>query len=312
MISIFLLKTIIPPYLKKGDTIAIAATARSITEVQLQNAIDFVECNGFKVFLHPELYQVNHQFAGTDEHRAKVLNDLLKTHEVKGIWIARGGYGTARMVDMIDFELLKNQPKWIAGFSDVTVLLNHIYSQCHMANMHSTMPIFLHDKYDEDLKQGKDAVLSLLESLQGQHRTFDLSQNEIFNKKNFEGEIIGGNLSVLVSILNSNSDSNWDNAILFIEDLDEYYYHIDRMLLMLKRAGKLKKLKALLVGSFIQIKDHQIPFGYNVKEMILQHCLEYNYPIIFDVDAGHHLHNLCIPFGINVNYYNGILTFANS
>ena len=310
--NFFFLKTIIPPYLKKGDTIAIAATARSITEVQLQNAIEVVESNGFKVYLHPELYQVHHQFAGTDEHRAKVFNDLLKNEEVKAIWIARGGYGTARMIDKVDFTLLKNQPKWIAGFSDVTVLLNHVYTICNMATLHSTMPIFLHDKFDEDLIQAKEAVHTLLHSLQGHHTIFDLNNNEKYNESNFEGEIIGGNLSVLVSILNSDSDCNWDNKILFIEDLDEYFYHIDRMLLMLKRAGKLKNLKALLVGSFIQMKDHQIPFGYNVKEMVLQHSEGYNYPIVFDVDAGHHLHNLTIPFGINAKYYNGFLTFANS
>jgi len=306
------LKTIIPPYLTKGDTIAIAATARSISETQLNNAIQVLELHGFNVYIHPDLYHVHHQFAGTDIHRAKVFNDLIKNKDVKAIWVARGGYGTARMVDLIDFNSLKNNPKWIAGFSDVTVLLNHVYANCNMATMHSTMPIFMHDKVENDLQQAKEAVISLLNSLQGHHHTHDFTANEKYNDSPFNGEIIGGNLSVLVSIINSDSDCNWDNKILLIEDLDEYFYHVDRMLLMLKRADKLKNLKGLLVGSFIQMKDHQIPFGYNVKEMILQHCLEYNYPIIFDVDAGHHLHNLCIPFGISVKYYNGILTFANS
>ncbi|MDP2175235.1 MAG: LD-carboxypeptidase [Bacteroidota bacterium] len=302
----------IPPFLEPGDTIAIAATARSISKEQLKNSVDYVESKGFKVFIHEGLHESMHQFAGTEAHRAKLFNELLLNQDVKAIWCARGGYGTARMIDLIDFEILKSNPKWIAGFSDVTILLNHVYQNCNMASLHSTMPIFMHEKVNTDFENVAIAIDSLLDALKGDFLDFDLSANKTIRKKNFEGEIIGGNLSVLLSALGSQSDVSWDDKILFIEDLDEYYYHIDRMLVTLKRAGKLKQIKALLVGSFIQMKDHTIPFGYNVEEMILQHTQDYHFPIVFDVEVGHHLRNLCLPFGIDAKYLNGFLTFAHS
>lgn len=302
----------IPPFLNPGDTIAIAATARSISNEQLKNAVNYVESKGFKVFIHEGLHEVMHQFAGSEAHRAKVFNELLLNQDVKAIWCARGGYGTARMIDLIDFELLKSNPKWIAGFSDVTILLNHIYQNCNMASLHSTMPIFMHEKVDADFQDVEIAIDSMLDALQGKAWNFDLTQNKKLKEQNFSGNVIGGNLSVLLSALGSQSDVSWDDKILFIEDLDEYYYHIDRMLVTLKRAGKLKQIKALLVGSFIQMKDHTIPFGYNVEEMIFEHTREYNFPIVFDVEVGHHLRNLCLPFGIHAKYLNGFLTFAHS
>jgi muramoyltetrapeptide carboxypeptidase len=303
---------IVPPYLKPGDTIAIAATARSISKEQLKNAVEYVESKGFKVFIHEGLHEVMHQFAGTESQRAKVFNDLLANEEIKAIWCARGGYGTARMIDLIDFELLKNKPKWIAGFSDVTILLNHIYQNCNMASLHSTMPIFMFDKINSDYADVSIAIDSMTDALQGNFWSFDLSVNKKINESSFSGEIIGGNLSVLLSALGSHSDVCWDDKILFIEDLDEYYYHIDRMLVTLKRSNKLKNLKAILVGSFIQMKDHTIPFGYNVEEMIIEHSNELELPIIFDVEVGHHLKNICLPLGIHAKYLNGILTFAHS
>jgi muramoyltetrapeptide carboxypeptidase len=303
---------IVPPYLKTGDTIAIAATARSISKDQLKNAVEYLESKGFKIFIHDGLHEVKHQFAGTEAHRAKVFNDLLVNDEVKAIWCARGGYGTARMIDLIDFELLKKYPKWIAGFSDATILLNHIYQNFKMASLHSTMPIFMFDKTDGDYDDVSKAIDSYTDALQGVFWPLDLNGNKKFYEKTFEGEIIGGNLSVLLSALGSISDVSWDNKILLIEDLDEYFYHIDRMLVTLKRAGKLNNLKAILVGSFIQMKDHAIPFGYNVEEMIIEHTKELELPVIFDVEVGHHLKNFCLPLGIHAKYLNGFLTFAHS
>ncbi len=300
----------IPPYLKKGDTIAIAAPARSISYAQMELAIAYIENAGYKIYLHPDIYAIEHQMAGNENTRANLLNDLIANKEVKAIWCARGGYGSGKMVDLVDFNLLKKNPKWLCGFSDVTVLLNHIYTNCNMACLHSSMPIFMHQKIDADYQNVCIAYDSMLSVLEGHPYAFDLNTNTKINEQDFEAEIIGGNLSVLMSIIGSESESNWHNKILFIEDLDEYYYHIDRMMLTLKRSGKLKNLKALLVGSFISMHDHTIPFGSNVEEIITNYCAAYGYPIIFDINVGHHLQNMALPFGINAKYTNGKLTFA--
>ena len=301
---------IIPPYLKPGDTIAIAAPARSVSMEQIQDGIAFMQAQGFTVHLEPSLLEVHHQLAGTDVHRAMLFNRLLANPDIKAIWCARGGYGCARMVDGIDWQLLKQQPKWIAGFSDVTVLLNHGMQASGVATMHSSMPVFMHNKTGQDLLDVKMAFQSLASALMGNIQAIPCNATNHINLKDFSGPIVGGNLSVLYSIMGSSSELDWSNTILFIEDLDEYYYHIDRMLLALKRAGKLKGLKALLVGSFIQMHDHTIPFGYNVHDIIAEHCSAYQYPIIFDVNVGHHLQNLCLPFGLNAEFKNGILTFV--
>ena len=305
------MNSIIPPYLEKGDTIAIAAPARSVQYSQIQAAVEFMQAKGLKVYLDPELFAVEHQFAGSEKHRAALFNRLLANKDVKAIWCARGGYGSARMVDLLDFDLLKKHPKWIAGFSDVTVLLSHIAKVCNMSTLHSSMPVFMNEKAGQDFDDVQMAFRSLYASLRGKHTNFDLRENPSINLKNFSGEIVGGNLSVLYSIIGSDSEMDWTDKILFLEDLDEYYYHIDRMLLALKRAGKLKGLKAVLVGSFMSMHDHTIPFGYSVKDIITQHCSEYNYPIIFDLNSGHHLQNIAIPFGVSADFKDGMLTFAN-
>lgn len=304
------MSTIIPPFLQPGSTIAIAATARSISHEQIAAAIEYMEEKGFKVHLDPGLYEVNHQFAGDETHRAESFNRLLANPEIHAIWCARGGYGTARMVDLIHFDILRENPKWIAGFSDATVLLNHIERQCNMATLHSTMPVFMNAKEGDDYEDVCLALDSLALALQGKFKKFDLRKNTVINPADFEGEIIGGNLSVLHSIIGSESESDWTDKILFIEDIDEYFYHIDRLVLAFKRAGKLKGIKALLVGSFVAMHDHSIPFGYDVKQILEQHCKDYGFPIVFDVDAGHHLRNICLPFGVHAKYKDGILTFA--
>lgn len=302
----------IPPYLNLGDTIAIAAPARSINYNQLKLAKEWVESRGFKVYIHEDLYQVSNQMGGTDAQRAKLFNDLLEMKEVKAIWCARGGYGCLRMVDGINTEFLSKNEKWIIGFSDVTVIHSHVLTKCNLAVLHATMPIFMDGKEGMDYEHVGIAIDSMLDVIMGKAYSFQLNQNESVNLNTFSGEIIGGNLSVLASIVDSVSEVEYDNKILFIEDLDEYYYHIDRILLMLKRSGRLKHLKALLVGSFINMHDHTIPFGQDVKSIIKQHFSDYGYPIIFDIEAGHHLKNMAIPFGIPISFQNGILTFATA
>lgn len=301
---------IIPPFLKPGDTVALTVSARFVEYDQIRSAIEYFETFGFKIRIDEELYRSRDQFGGSDMQRAELFNKLLADEEVKAIWCARGGYGSARMVDAIDFDLLKKNPKWIAGFSDVTVLLDHILKNCNMASLHSTMPVFMHNKSGADLEDVKYAIETFVAALSGKFTEMNFKENPSVNMKDCSGVVCGGNLSVLYSIMGSVSEPAYEGSILFIEDLDEYYYHIDRMILGLKRAGRLSKLKALLVGSFISMHDNPVPFGKTVNEIIIEHCSDYGYPIIFDVDAGHHLHNTCLPFGVNAQLMNGILTFA--
>lgn len=303
---------IIPPYLEKGDTIALTATARSISEEQIAPSVEFMKSKGFNVLVDPELFRVHKQFGGTDGQRAEFFNKMLANPSVKALWNVRGGYGTGRMVDGIDFGLLQRQPKWLIGFSDYTVIHCQVQKQLGMATMHGTMPIFMFQKSDTEYDEVMDAHRSLANALMGKHPGFDLKSNFKVNEADFEGEIIGGNLSVLLSVMGTPSEPDLEGKILFIEDLDEYLYHIDRMFQTLRRSGKLKGLRALLVGSFIQMHDHQVPFGYEVNDIVLEHTQNYGYPVIFDVNAGHHLQNMAIPFGVGSKYQNGILTFANS
>lgn len=303
---------IIPPYLQPGDTIALTATARSITAEQIAPAVQELESAGYKVLIDEALFRVHHQFGGSDTERAEFFNAMLLNPEVKAMWNVRGGYGTGRMVDGIDFEILKRHPKWLIGFSDYTVIHCHVSKQLEMATLHATMPVFMWNKEGEEFLQVRKAIQSMLDVLSGKSISMDVSAGPSHNLHSFEGAIIGGNLSVLLSVMGTDSEPDLDGKILFLEDLDEYYYHIDRMMQTLSRSGKLKNLKALLVGSFIQMHDHTIPFGYSVEEIIKDHCLQYGYPIIFNVNSGHHLENMALPFGVPVKFQNGILTFATS
>ena len=303
---------IIPPYLQAGDTIALTASARSITREQIQQAVQLLEAAGFKVLIDEDLFRVHHQFGGNDQERADFFNAMLRHQEVKALWNVRGGYGTGRMVDGIDFEYLRLHPKWLIGFSDYTVIHGHVNRQLDMASLHATMPIFLWNKTGEELKEVENAVNSMISVLKGEPLSLDLSNCKAYNVKAFEAQVVGGNLSVLLSMMGTASEPDLNGKILFIEDLDEYFYHIDRMMQTLRRSGKLANLKALLVGSFIQMHDHTVPFGSDVEAIIKDHCLDYNYPLIFGVNSGHHLENMAIPFGVPAKFQNGILTFATS
>ncbi|HEY1046907.1 MAG TPA: LD-carboxypeptidase [Bacteroidia bacterium] len=302
----------IPPFLKEGDTIALTASARSITREQIAPAVEFMQSKGFKLLIDEDLFRVHHQFGGTDKQRAQFTNKMIANPEVKALWNVRGGYGSGRMIDELDVNLLSNHPKWMIGFSDYTVIHHHVMRHCDLAVLHATMPIFMFDKQGKDLEDVEMAMNSLVSALKGDFQSLNCQNSELINAKDFKGEITGGNLSVLMSIQGTNSETDWTNKILFIEDLDEYYYHIDRMMQTLRRGGKLKDLKAVLVGSFIQMHDHTVPFGMNVKEIITEHCASYGYPIVFDVNAGHHLQNMTIPLGVLTEFKNGIITFASS
>jgi len=283
---------IIPPYLQKGDLIGITASAHRIDEEDIFAAIRFFEKKGFRILLSSNIYATEYQYAGTDELRCANFQALIDNPEVKAILCARGGYGSVRIVDHLNFKPLEKSPKWICGFSDVTVFHSHLFRHLNMATLHCTMPINIKSEKTET-----PAMQTLLNALQGEKMHYSTLPHPLNRKGNAKGRIIGGNLSILYSLLGSKSDIDTDNAILLIEDLDEYLYHIDRMMMNMKRNGKLSKLAALLVGGMTEMSDNKIPYGKSAEEIIAEHCAEFDYPIVFQFPVGHIEENLALKLG---------------
>jgi len=285
-----------PPFLKKGDTIGIAATARKISEEELLPAIKKFREWGFHILLSDAIYAEDQQYAGTDQQRLSGFQNLLDNNMVKAIIIARGGYGTVRLIDQIDFTSFKKNPKWIIGYSDVTVLHSHIHQNFGIETIHATMPLNFPKNGSESI-----ALNSLYKAFSGNHLEYII--NNISNEKTGEttGILTGGNLSLLYSLSGTSSDIYTNGKILFIEDIDEYLYHIDRMILQLKRCGKLKNLSGLIVGGMTDMKDNLIPFGKNAYEIIADAVKEYDYPVCFGFPAGHIEDNRALILGRNVS-----------
>jgi muramoyltetrapeptide carboxypeptidase len=279
-------------HLKTNSTIAITATARHIDNESIQNAIEIFESWGLKVVLSKYLFNKQNAFAGTDQERTLGLQELLDDDDIDAIIIARGGYGTVRIIDNLDFTNFIKKPKIIAGFSDVTVLHSHI-NNFNIKTLHSCMPITMQGNYFNE-----NTIESLKNALFGNEINYQFKQHELNKCKEVSGILVGGNLSVLYSLLGSKSDLNFDNKILFIEDIGEYYYHIDRMMIALKRAGKLTNLKAVVVGGMNNMNENDNPFAFNKScyQIIKETVNDYNYPIFFNFPAGHENLNLSVWF----------------
>lgn len=272
-------------YLKKGSKIALVAPARKIGRDEIAAAVKWIEEKDFEAIYDDRLFAEYHQLAGNDDFRASVLQEYLDRDDIDAILCVRGGYGTIRIVDKLDFTKFVKHPKWIVGYSDVTVLHAKM-QQLGYQSIHGTMAINFE-------KNTKEALETLYKALVGKHQT----DGEFLATLGMTGQVVGGNLSVLYSMLGSDLFPETDGKILFIEDLDEYLYHIDRMMMGLKRAGKLANLKALLVGAFTDMHDNTIPFGMTAKEIIFEKVKEYGYPVIWDVPAGHIDDNRAIVLG---------------
>ena len=278
-----------PDYLKKGSKIAIVAPARKISRDEIATAVKWIEEKGFVAVYDDRLFAEYHQLAGDDDFRASVLQDYLDRDDIDAILCARGGYGTIRIVDKLDFTKFAKHPKWIIGYSDVTVLHAKM-QQLGYQSIHGTMAINFEKNTEEALETLYEALIGTRNNVRTRRATSLQSDLD-------GAQIVGGNLSVLYSMLGSDLFPETDGKILFIEDLDEYLYHIDRMMMGLKRAGKLANLKALLVGAFTDMHDNTIPFGMTAKEIIYEKVKDYGYPVIWDVSAGHIDNNLAIIFG---------------
>ena len=281
---------IIPNKINIGDKIGIISTARKISSEKLAPAIEILKSWGLKVVFGEFLFEENNQFAGTVSQRTADLQNMIDNNDIKAILCARGGYGTVQIIDHVDFLNLIENPKWIIGYSDVTVLHSHL-NMLGIGTLHATMPI----NFSENTQRSLESLRSIIFGMKNSIKTLPHKFNRTGK---VEAEIVGGNLSILYSLLGSKSDIETDKKILFIEDLDEYLYHIDRMVINMKRNRKFKNLKGMIIGEISSMNDNKISFGRNAQEIILSHIKEYDFPVCFGFPCGHLDDNRAIRLGV--------------
>jgi muramoyltetrapeptide carboxypeptidase len=280
-------------YLKKGDKVAITCPAKKLPG-PITDAVNLLIGWGLHVVLGDTINAAYHQFAGDDAFRAADLQRFIDDDSVKTIFAARGGYGTIRMIDLVDFSNLATNPKWVVGFSDITLLHSHIISNYNLPCIHGQMPLNIPDASAYSLE-------TLRKALFGEELAYQIKPNPQNRMGRGSGILIGGNLSLLLAVSGSVSDMDYSGKILFIEDVGEYLYAVDRMLRALKRAGKLKNLAGLIVGGFTDLKDNDIPFGQTLPQLVMDVVAEYTYPVCFDFPAGHVSNNCSLVLGKVLN-----------
>lgn len=297
-----------PRPLMPNDKIAIVAPGKKMPENGIEKALEIFEQWGLKVVLGKNLFESHHQFAGTDKQRTADFQKMADDESIKAIFCVRGGYGTTRMLDGIDFSGLMKNPKWVIGFSDITALLNHLHN-LSIESIHGIMPTLFG-------KRGtKQSVESLRKIVFGEPIEYIVKPNALNVKGKGKGRLVGGNLSLLCHLIGTDSDVDTCGKLLFIEDVGEHLYRLDRMMVQMKRAGKLEKLAGLLVGHFSDnIDDKTTPFGKSAYEIIAEHTKEYNYPICFGFPVGHEPTNYALPVSrkaaLVVDKFGGVLNFS--
>lgn len=283
-----------PPYLKQGDLIEIVSTARKISVDEVKPAKAILEKWGFKVRYSSLLFEEENQFAGSDLQRLNSFQSAIDNDDVKAVLCARGGYGTVRIIDDINWLKFLNKPKWVIGFSDVTVLHFHL-NKMGVESIHAIMPILFNQKGNEL------ALDSLKNTLLGNRISYVFPAHKYNISGEVTSEIVGGNLSIINQIIGTPSFPDLKGKVLFIEDLDEYLYHIDRMMYQLKRAGVFDDISGLIVGYMSDMNDNNIPFGKNALEIISEHVLEYSFPVAFNAPIGHQADNRAVLCGSKIN-----------
>jgi len=282
---------IMPPFLQKGDQVAIIASAKFVLKSDLDHGIQLLKERGFKVKVNNSVFQKKHVFAGSIDERVANINSAFQDKETKAIFFARGGYGSIQIIDHIDFRLLAKNPKWLIGFSDLTVILMHLYFNYNICSIHGPM-IY---NFIKTKQTSVDATINLIK---GKVEPVEIKKSKFNIKGVASGKIIGGNLSIIYSLMGSSSFLLLDeDYILFIEDVDEYLYHIERIFYSLARAGVLQKLKGLIVGQMTNMLDNEILFGKTVYELIYDIVNQYNYPLCFGLQVGHEKQNHPILLG---------------
>ena len=290
---------IIPKYLKQGDTIGISCPAGFITETEIQPAVQQMQNWGFSVKPGDTVGKKDFTFGGTDEERTKDFQQMLDDPSIKAIMCARGGYGAIRIIDQLNFSKFATHPKWIIGFSDITVIHSHLNRNFNIASIHSKMCNSFPDDWSKAEPAQADSILSIKQALFGEKMNYAIVANDKNKTGIAEGILVGGNLKTLESLSGSRSDIKTAGKILFVEDTGEYLYSIDRMFWNLKRTGKLSHLKALVIGGFkIKPDDPGEEFGKTVADIILEKVKEYNYPVCFDFPVGHQKYNVALKCGV--------------
>jgi muramoyltetrapeptide carboxypeptidase len=280
----------LPPYLKPGDTIGIVCPAGRLDAERAVACIDTLHDWGYKVRPGKTLGHAFHYFSGTDEERLLDLQHMLDDPGIRAILCGRGGYGTSRIIDRLDFSRFRSHPKWIIGYSDVTVLHSHLYAVLKTASLHAPMA--------GAFNEGGPAIESIRSALQGSSTVITAPPYPANRAGVAEAPLVGGNLSLLTHLIGTPSDVDTEGCILFLEDIGEYLYHIDRMLVQLHRNGKLSGLAGLAVGSFTELKDTVVPFGQTVTDIIMDKVSAYNYPVCFDFPVGHQEQNYALRVGM--------------
>ena len=282
-----------PPYLQQGSTIGITCPSSHIPFERIQFAANVLETKGFKVKLGETCGTMHFYFSGDDEARLHDLQAMLDDPKVDAIIMGRGGYGMSRIIDKLDFTAFKQNPKWICGFSDIVVLQSHIEANFGIPSLHSPMcNAYKPETIDSSHLQ------TFFDAITGNHLQYAVPSTPFNREGNAEGILTGGNLAILAHVTGSPSEVNTDGKILFIEDIGEYLYNIDRLMLNLKRAGKLDKLAGLIVGHLTDMQDTDRPFGQTVQEIIWDKVKEYDFPVCFNFPTGHEDINYTLTLGM--------------
>ena len=283
----------IPPYLRKGDTIGIVCPSGYMPADKAQTCIKVLQEWGYQVKIGKTLGHQFHYFSGTDQERLEDLQKMLDDTTVKAILCGRGGYGMSRIIDLLDFKIFKKNPKWIIGYSDITLLHAHLYTQLKTASLHSPMAAAFNDGEFEN-----EYIQSLKKILKGGSYKYRSTAHPLNQFGTGSGELVGGNLSLLAHMIGSRSAFNFNKKILFIEDIGEYIYNIDRMMIQLERSGALQNLTGLIIGGFTDMKDTVIPFGATITQVIHERVKKYQYPICFDFPVSHSRENYPLKVGV--------------
>ncbi|NRD22044.1 LD-carboxypeptidase [Winogradskyella litoriviva] len=290
-------KLIQPPYLKAGDTVAIVAPSGILKnrEREVQQATDLLKTWGLHVIVGKHVFSKANHFAGTDDERCEDLQNAMDNPKISAIWCARGGYGTVRVLDKLNYTEFKKNPKWVIGYSDITALHNQIHNK-GFQSLHALMCVSL----TKDLSEVKEAISTFKSAIFGNPENYTLEGSKYNRIGETSGEIVGGNLTMLHTMLGSDTSLDTTDKILFIEEIGEYKYHIDRMLQSMKRAGYFDNLKGLVVGDMTKMRKNTTLWGTSVEQLILDALAEYDFPIAFNMPAGHEKDNRALVLGKTV------------
>ena len=287
------LNSIVPPKLMKGDCIEIIACAKAIALPDVDDAVSLIEQHGFTAKVNPKNFEKHYVFAGPISQRVEILQEALDNDEVKAVFFARGGYGTIQLIDYLDFRKFSEKPKWLVGFSDITIILTYVKKYFNIQTIHGPMPYNFKSTNEHTLNR-------LFDLIQGNYQSIEAPFFTLNKLGSCKGEVVGGNLSILHSMMGSKDISAINGSILFLEDVDEYLYHLERMLYTMDRSGLLKNLIGLIIGQMTGMLDNKDPFGKTPYQLIYDIVKKYNYPICFNFPIGHVAENQPIIVGAEI------------